>query len=208
MRRRYKKEMKRKISVKLEMKWRDVLKQAENIRKDPEDMKSLDNTPLEWTEEQLSVLSKGQKFVPAPKRVNLADKYDDFTEVARKLRLGMYFHRKRKKSPVNDEAGEGIEGEFGSEGEPWKSKSAFDPDPGDSDSLEEFLNEVQSRILDSRKRKRVVDNLTPGERQALRKLSSWNKDPKNPRVIRIQNKGSRFVVDWRNRYVNKTLQYV
>ena len=50
-----------------------------------------------------------------------------------------------------------------------------------------------------------MDNLTPGERQSLRELSSWNK---NPRVIRIQDKGSRFAVDWRDRYVNKTLQYV
>ena len=56
-------------SVALEAKWRDVLKQAENIRKDPEDMKPLDNTYLEWTEEQLSVLSKGQKFVLAPERI-------------------------------------------------------------------------------------------------------------------------------------------
>ena len=127
---------------------------------------------------------------------------------ARKLRLAMYFYRKRKENPVNDEAGKGIESVFGSEDEPWKPKSAFDPDPGDSDSLEEFLNEVQSRTFDPRKRKKLVDNLTPGERQALWELSSWKKDPKNPRYIRIQDKGSRFVVDWRNRYVNKTLQYV
>ena len=60
--------------MELEAKWRDVLKQAENIRKDPEDMKPLDNTHLEWTEEQLSMVSKGQKFVPAPERVNLVDK--------------------------------------------------------------------------------------------------------------------------------------
>ena len=120
----------------------------------------------------------------------------------------MYFHRKRKENPVNDETGKGIEGEFGSEDEPWKPRSAFDPDPGDSNSLEEFLNEVQSRIFDLRKRKKIVDNLTPGERQALRKLSFWNKDPENPRVIRIQDKGSRFVVDSRDRNVNKTLQYV
>ena len=64
----------------------------------------------------------------------------------------MYFHRKRKENKVNDETGKGIEGEFGSEDEPWKPKSTFDPDPGDSDSLEEFLNEVQSCIFDPRKR--------------------------------------------------------
>ena len=162
---------------------------------------------MEWTEEQLSMLSKGHKFVLVPKRKNLVDKYDDFSEFAIKLRLGMYFHR-RKKNPVNDETRKGIEGEFGSEDGSWKPKSTFDPDLGDKDSLEEFLSEVQSHTFGPHKWKKFMDNLTPDERQALWELSSWNKDPKDPRVIRIQDKGSRFVVEWRDRYVNKTLQYV
>ena len=125
-------------------------------------MKPLYYTHLEWTEEQLSVLSKGQKLVPAPERVNVADKYGDFSEFARKLRLAIYFYRKRKENKVlNDETGKSIESESGSEDEPWKPKSTFDPDPGDSDSLEEFLSEVQSLIFDPRKRKKIVDNLTP-----------------------------------------------
>ena len=29
-----------------------------------------------------------------------------------------------------------------------------------------------------------------------------------PRVIRVQGKGSRFVVDWKSRYKSKTMEYL
>ena len=43
---------------------------------------------------------------------------------------------------------------------------------------------------------------------ALKDLITWNKDPENLRVIRVQGKGSRFVVDWRSNYKSKTLEYL
>ena len=53
-----------------------------------------------------------------------------------------------------------------------------------------------------------VDNLTAEEREALRDLSKWNKDPNNPRLIRIQDKGSCFVVDFKDSYEQKVNEYV
>ena len=53
-----------------------------------------------------------------------------------------------------------------------------------------------------------VDNLTAEEREALWDLSKWNKDPNNPRLIKIQDKGSCFVVDFKDSYEQKVNEYV
>ena len=63
-------------------------------------------------------------------------------------------------------------------------------------------------LFDPKNKRKFVDNLTHGEREALRDLSTWNKDEKNPRVIRVQDKGSCFVVDFKAKYVENNLQYV
>ena len=39
-------------------------------------------------------------------------------------------------------------------------------------------------------------------------MQGWNRDPDNLRVIRVQDKGSRFVIDWTNRYKSKSLEYL
>ena len=62
--------------------------------------------------------------------------------------------------------------------------------PGQNEALENFLNKVMAYLFDPKNKRKFVDNLTHGEREALRDLSTWNKDEKNPRVIRVQDKGS------------------
>ena len=37
---------------------------------------------------------------------------------------------------------------------------------------------------------------------------TWNKDPESTKVIRVQDKGSRFVVNWKSNYESKTLEYL
>ena len=91
---------------------------------------------------------------------------------------------------------------------PWEKPSEFNPDPGQNEALENFLNKVMAYLFDPKNKRKFVDNLTHGEREALRDLSTWNKDEKNPRVIRVQDKGSCFVVDFKAKYVENNLQYV
>ena len=74
--------------------------------------------------------------------------------------------------------------------------------------MENFLNKVMAYLFDPKNKRKFVDNLTHGEREALRDLSTWNKDEKNLRVIRVQDKGSCFVVDFKAKYVENNLQYV
>ena len=36
----------------------------------------------------------------------------------------------------------------------------------------------------------------------------WNKDENNPRVIRVEDKGSSFVVDWKTNYLGRCDEYI
>ena len=53
-----------------------------------------------------------------------------------------------------------------------------------------------------------MDNISVEERQALINMSVWNQDPDNPRVIRVQDNGPRFVVDWKETYIRKSVEHI
>ena len=78
-------------------KWKDVLREGRDIEKLLEDRKPMDRTDVNWTPGQLRLLSKGQKFVPVPKKIDWVKKFDDFMAFARKLRLAIYFYEKVKR---------------------------------------------------------------------------------------------------------------
>ena len=46
----------------------------------------MDRTDINWSPSQLRLLSKDQKFVPAPKKIDRVKKFDDFMAFARTLR--------------------------------------------------------------------------------------------------------------------------
>ena len=108
-------------------------------KKTLEQRRPFDNTNVEWTQAQLNLLVKGQKFVPTPKKVDRVQKFKYFLCFARKLRLAIFFHRRSR---------EGGGGEI-SEGTkyPWTKANEFDPVPGENMALEEFLTEVMGYIF-------------------------------------------------------------
>ena len=73
---------------------------------------------------------------------------------------------------------------------PWTKAGEFDPVPGEKMALEEFLTEVMGYIFDPKNMGKRIDNLTSEGKGALRVLNKWDKDPNNPRLIRMQDKGS------------------
>ena len=53
----------------------------------------------------------------------------------------------------------------------------------------------------------MSNKISRGEKLALRKLSTWNKDTDCPRVIRVQDKGLKFVIDWNSKYIENFSNY-
>ena len=56
-------------------------------------------------------------------------------------------------------------------------------------------------------RHKVKDNFNRDERQSLCKLSQCNRDGESPWIIRVEDKGSNFVVDWKDNYLQKALRF-
>ena len=110
------------------------------------------------------------------------------------LRLGLYFHRR------------GNDYEF--EQYPWTPKSTWDPPRYLNEKLEEYLDEVYSDLFSSDNIRKVPDNLTWLQNEALKSLSKWNYDDTNPRMFRVQDKGARLCIEWKERYKNKVEDYL
>ena len=91
---------------------------------------------------------------------------------------------------------------------PWVKRSNFRPAPGKNEALEEILFEVESCIFNPSNTRRVKYNLSKEEKLCLNDLSKWNMDSKNLRMFRIQYKGSRLVVELKERYERKMLDYL
>ena len=79
--------------------------------------------------------------------------------------------------------------------EPWKPKLKFDLPKTDNQDLELFLNAMVKELLNPKKENRVQDNLKNTEREALFRLANYNKDIKSKKLIRIQDKGSRLIIE-------------
>ena len=86
--RRYRHKERKKKELRFKETWKEILKKSEDIvREEPQDHSPMDNTEVEWDQNKLDLIRKGQKFVPAPKRVDTVAKFNHFNEFVRKLRL-------------------------------------------------------------------------------------------------------------------------
>ena len=144
------------------------------------------------SEDQTKLLRKGPSFCPAPRDINWQEVRDDLEAFEARLRTAVFFMEKDPEEPASNVHSQNhlppIPGKKG-----WKPPISKFPE------LELFLSNVRKDILNPRYIRNSQDNLSKGERSALREL-------KNSEVtIRIQDKGSRFALINSNEYNNKML---
>ena len=87
-------------------------------------------------------------------------------------------------------------------------KAHFSLRQGGNEVVEKFLAELYCKMFDPQNRKKVKPNLSREEKLALSKLKNWNRDTDCPRVIRIQDKGSKFVIDWKSNHIQNVSNYI
>ena len=186
--RRYKKRRRKVIMKRKEEEWIKLLSSADKIREDPDRKCPLDRNESELSPAMISLMSEGQKFVPVPGRINLTKKYSNFLRFCQTIRLAMLFKDKQHDYDLADAIVE-----------PWILKSSFQPEVGGNEVVENFLAELYCKLFDSQNRKKVKPDLSREEKLALSELKNLNRDTDCPRVIRIQDKGSKFVIDWKSK---------
>ena len=184
----------------------DLLKESHQVSL-PEDMFD----PIELTNERLeenekNVCKLGLKFVPTVKKYDRVKKFLDIQAFKRKLRLRYAFAMSEEAQ--DEETNMDAEEVTHSVSTPWKPKSTKDVPPTDNEALETFLNNMENDLMKPKKEGKVEDNLSKAERSALYNLSKMNKDTNCKKMIRIQDKGSRIVIDDKERYIAKMNNYL
>ena len=107
----------------------------------------MDRTEVEWDQNKLILLRKGQKFVPVPKRIDTVTKFNHFNECARKLRLKVFLNRRTNREATNLQQAIGDQEKMR-----WEQMSTFSPTPGENEALEKFLTELSSYLFNPRNR--------------------------------------------------------
>ncbi|KAK3089910.1 hypothetical protein FSP39_007586 [Pinctada imbricata] len=141
------------------------------------------------TREEISLLSKGIKFIPDKTKVNKVRLLADLNEWERRMRLREYFYGEEKN---NEETDHTLDEKFR-----LKKKSRFTPNKGRDMWLDLYIETVKRDIVSNLKRSGKL-NLTKQEQSAFQSLLD-----NDAIVIRPADKGSGVVVIDKLDYVSK-----
>ena len=185
----------------------NLLKESENIDLPVDMFHPIELTEDRLQEEEKNVCSLGLKFVPTIKKYDRVKKWLDIQAFKRKIRLKYMFSLSEQEQdgqqPADTDASDDNQTP-----EPWKPKSKTDVPPCDNQALETFLLNMENDLLLPKNEKTVKDNITRTEREALYRLSKMNKNRNCSKMLRTQDKGSRIVVESKDRYIEKMNDYL
>ena len=74
--------------------------------------------------------------------------------------------------------------------------------------IELFLDTMEKELSNLKKENRVRDNLKNTEREPLYRLANYKKHIISKNVIRTQDKGSRLVIECKDRYIKEMFSYL
>lgn len=155
---------------------------------DNQDTHPINLTDQELTDAQVNLLAKGPSFCPIPKDINWLKVQEDLDAFERRVRISAFFANRSESRERNVDPTTIPEA---------VKKSTWDP-PKAPPEVELFLANVRKDVLDPNNVRKPFDNLSKEEREALKQI----RNDENL-VIRIQDKGSRFVILDKSAYVEK-----
>ena len=146
---------------------------------------------------QQSLLKKAPSFIPTPKDVNWFNLRQDFNKFTNQLRTKFNQSidkstEKNRNITTNNSSNNTRENSNNNEQVPKKKNKTNNlnrPKETKNKHLETFINTIEKQLFEPKNIKRVRSNLAYEERKALAELKSMENT-----VVRIQDKGSRFVL--------------
>ena len=154
---------------------KDII-EAEQAKRDP-----INLTDFELTEDMKDVLRLGATFAPTPTQpINIYKLYVDFNKWADNLHWHYLFNHKD------------LDQEDNFVKTPWH-KPTDRKAPRANDATEAFIFKVKEQLFDPENRRKINDNLTGNQRNALKELMKLVED--HGIIVRFEDKGSRFVID-------------
>ena len=155
----------------------------------PIDLSSRNDAPVDET----TLLSKGPSFCPVPRDINWYKCRLDWQSFVDKVRWAD-FHFDRNSGDISSSS-DTLDDNLG----PFKVKSVARAPVSKDIALETFLATIENKLFDvHRARHHPVSNLSKSEHKTLH----WLRTSKDI-VVRLQDKGSRFVILDRTDYIDK-----
>ena len=174
------------------------------------DQNAINLSSLNLTSPQKSLLSKGPSFVPTPKDVNWYELRKNFTKFVNQLRFKLKQYQLNQDHQNQQELSNPIP----SKNLPNKASlppphprqdkrygPLYNSKPANNRSLELFIDNTEKDLFNPTSLVFTRPNISKREQYALKEIKSW-KD----QTIRIQDKGSRFVI-LENRDYEQKIKY-
>ena len=140
----------------------------------------------------VSLCSKGPSFIPTPKHVDWRSLQVDFDNFSNRIRMiaNSYDPKNENKTPDSTNTNTKYD-----DLPPVKRKSRFKVPKSNIPAIEAYLTAIETAIFKSVRKTPCKDNLNIDERTAI---ADWRKtvlfNPDSEVVLRMQDKGSRFLV--------------
>ena len=161
------------------------------------------------SEDQKTLLKKGPSFIPTPTDINWYDVRKDFTKFINKIRhfadVSDQPVQQQKQQQQLEGNPENIVSTSLNKFPPSKpppvsgdSKQLYKSKQSNNSSLELFIDTIEKEIFNPKNIRKTRNNLKKDEKAALKEIKSWE-----DKVIRVQDKGSCFVVLYTSDYVQK-----
>ena len=178
----------------------------ENIENVP-DQNAIDLGNAVLSEDQKTLLKKGPSFVPTPTDINWYNVRKDFTKFINKTRhfaddIDQPVQQQQQQLEVNPEDIVSTSINVFPPGKPppvcSDSKQLYKSKQSNNNSLELFIDIIEKEIFNPKNIRKTRNNLNKDVEVALKEIKSWEE-----KVIRVQDKASRFVVLSTCDYVEK-----
>ena len=155
------------------------------------------------SEVQKSLLKKGPSFVPVPTDINWYEVRKAFTKFTNKIRhLADLDQQQEQVHPQVKSTEPTANGNNFPPGKPPPKANPYQQlyrsKPSTNNSVELFIKTTEKELFNPNNIRNIRNNFNKEEKLALKEIKSWD-----DKIIRVQDKGSRFDVLDTNSYIEK-----
>ncbi len=141
------------------------------------------------------LLSKGPSFVPTPSSADWDQFHQDYERFCNGVRREIFFHNSVQ---ISDEQSTDVPRKPSN----WKAPRSNIPE------AEIFLKQIEKDLFADVQPKKIEQNLSKEERAALQECRKMLNNPESQQVIRMQDKGNKFVIVDRETDILKSEQQI
>ena len=158
----------------------------------------LTDNPMYQEEAVKSLLAKGPSFIPTPNGADWNQLHLDYERFCNDMRKKIHFYNPEENSQEQQQTAT----DAPKKPSTWKAPRSNIPE------AEIFLKQIEKDLFSDVQRKNVQTNLSKEEKKALQQCRLLLNNPDTTDVIRMQDKGNKFVIVDKETDINKAKEQI